>query len=215
MENDFLIDRLSIEKMDKRVRTNLINCISGFKSLNLCGTFDRQGITNLAPISSVVHIGADPPLQGMIIRPVSVPRHTYLNIIETGYFTLNHVTENIYRSAHQSAARYQKEESEFDKTGLTAEFLNGFKAPFVKESVIKIGLKLIEEINIATNGTKMLIGEIIDIHLPEGVLASDGFLDLNKAGTITVAGLDAYHKTEKLERLSYAKPDQDLKSIDF
>ncbi|QCK17118.1 flavin oxidoreductase [Mangrovivirga cuniculi] len=208
-----MIDRLSIVKMDKRFRTNLINCLSGFKSLNLCGTISSEGVTNVAPISSVVHIGADPPLQGMIIRPVSVPRHTYQNIIETGYYTLNHVSKEFYKAAHQSAARYDSEDSEFEKTGLTAEFLNDFKAPFVAESVIKTGFKLIEEIDIRTNGTKILIGEVIQIHVPEGIVGEDGFLDIHNAGSLTVSGLDGYYQTEKIDRLSYAKPDKKLESL--
>jgi hypothetical protein len=37
---------------------------------------------------------------------------------------------------------------------------------------------------------------------------SDGFIDLENAGTITVSGLDSYHSTKKIERLSYAKKDK-------
>ncbi|MCX2743617.1 flavin reductase family protein [Mangrovivirga sp. M17] len=213
MKNTLMIDRLSIEKMDKRFRTNLINCISGFKSLNLCGTISTEGVTNVAPISSVVHIGADPPLQGMIIRPVSVPRDTYQNIIDTGYFTLNHVQEGFYKQAHQSAARYDRDKSEFEKTGLTAEFINDFKAPFVGESIVKTGFKLIEEIDIRSNGTKMLIGEVIQMHIPESFISDDGYLDIHKAGSLTVSGLDGYYKTEIIDRLSYPKPDKKLESI--
>jgi len=36
--------------------------------------------------------------------------------------------------------------------------------------------------------------------------SEDGFLDIEKAGTITSAGLDSYHTTQVLKRLEYAKP---------
>jgi len=38
-------------------------------------------------------------------------------------------------------------------------------------------------------------------------LQSDGFIDLENAETITCSGLDSYHKTQKIWRLSYAKPN--------
>jgi hypothetical protein len=45
-----------------------------------------------------------------------------------------------------------------------------------------------------------------EVILEQGLIASDGYLDIEKAGTITCSGLDGYHKTTKLGRLSYAKP---------
>ena len=117
-----------IEALDKSNRTHLINSLSGFKSANLIGTQDLLGNTNLSIISSVIHLGAHPPLIGMIIRPHSVPRHTFENILQTGVYTVNQVNEAIYKQSHQTSARYDKNESEFDATGLTPEYLNNFTA---------------------------------------------------------------------------------------
>ena len=89
----------TIENLDSRYRAHFINSLSGFKSANLIGTQDNQGHTNLAIVSSVFHLGAHPPLVGMIIRPHSVPRHTLENILETGFYTINHVNKTIYQQA--------------------------------------------------------------------------------------------------------------------
>ena len=83
------------EKLEKQKRTNLINCLSGFRAANLIGTINNSGKSNLAIFNSVNHIGANPPLMGFIQRPASVERHTYENIKNTGCFTINHVNENI------------------------------------------------------------------------------------------------------------------------
>ena len=83
------------DTIEKRDRARFINSLSGFKSLCLVGTKDSQGQSNLAPISSVFHIGADPALMGMIFRPHSTPRHSLENIIETKCFSLNHVHKDI------------------------------------------------------------------------------------------------------------------------
>ena len=193
--------------LEKRYRTNLINSLSGFKSANLVGTIDNEGLTNLAIFSSAVHIGANPPLMSIISRPDSVPRHTLENIIASEKFTINHVNEAIFRQAHQTSARY-KNISEFEATQLTPEFLNDFEAPYVKEANIKIGLSLADIIPIKINNTKMIIGKIEWIYLPENSIENDGKINLETAGTIAISGLDTYHKTEEIARLPYAKPTQ-------
>lgn len=195
-----------IMEMELRSRAHLINSLGGFKSIGLIGTKDAAGQTNLAIFSSIVHIGANPPLISFIMRPDSVERHTLSNILETGFYTINHVNESIYQQAHQTSARYAKEQSEFDCTGLTCEFKEGFWAPFVQESNVQLGVEFKERIDLKINGTILIIGQIQEVHFPTNCLQEDGFLDLEKAGSITCSGLDSYHRTQKLDRLPYAKP---------
>ncbi len=202
-----------IAAMEQRYRANFINTITGFKALNLVGTRSENGQDNLAPFNSIFHVGAHPPLVGMISRPDSVDRHTLENIRKTGVYTLNHVHENMIDQAHQTAARYERDESEFDAVGLTAEIIEGFNAPFVKESRIKMGLEVKQITPIELNGTIMIIGEIKHIELEDELVADDGFIDLAKHGTTTVVGLDGYYRPQLLKRLAYAKPDEPLKEI--
>ncbi|MGB3947647.1 MAG: flavin reductase [Bacteroidia bacterium] len=202
------IDKEKLNNFEQRFRANLINSIGGFKSVCLVGTKDKEGKTNLAIFNSVVHIGAHPPLVGIIVRPDSVERHTLSNIVATKYYTLNHINENIYKQAHQTSARYSKDTSEFEATNLTPQYKNNFFAPFVQESNIQIGLELKDQINISLNNTILLIGEIQHIHIPTKCMFTDGFIDIEKAGSITCSGLDSYHNTKKIARLSYAKPNE-------
>jgi flavin reductase (DIM6/NTAB) family NADH-FMN oxidoreductase RutF len=200
------LSKAQIMDMEQRKRAQLINSISGFRSVALIGTINTQGQTNLAIFSSIVHLGSNPPLLGFIMRPDSVERHTLSNIVETGYYTINHIHQNMYEQAHQTSARYPKTVSEFDATQLTHLFKEGFMAPFVKESEIQIGMEFKERISISINQTSMIIGEIKWIHYPDHCLSEDGFLDIEKAGSITSTGQDSYHTTQLLQRLEYAKP---------
>lgn len=201
----------NFDKLDKFFRRNLINSVTGFKSLNLVGTQNNNGLTNLAPFSQVFHIGASPAYIGLLIRPDSVERHTLDNIEFTKFYTLNHVLSSFYKQAHQSSARYQV--SEFEATGLTPEYSSLLPAPYVKEANIKIGLQFEERNDIRLNGTILIIGSIQELFVPDDCIGEDGMIDLEKAGTITCSGLDTYHTTQKLARLSYAKPDKDLFEI--
>lgn len=191
--------------MEQRKRAHLINSVGGFKSVCLIGSSDLSGQTNLAIFSSIVHIGANPPLISFIMRPDSVDRHTLSNILETGSYTINHLNESIYKQAHQTSARYPKEISEFDVTGLSTEFKFNCKAPFVKESNVQLEIEFKQRIDLTINNTIMIIGEIKNIYFPDNCMQEDGFLDLEKAGTITCSGLDSYHSTKSIERLPYAK----------
>jgi flavin reductase (DIM6/NTAB) family NADH-FMN oxidoreductase RutF len=204
------ITKEDVLKFEKLYRAAFINSITGFKSASLLGTISSKGNANLAIFNSVIHVGANPPALGFLMRPVSVERHTYENIKETGSFTINHINKEIYKQAHQTSARYEKDISEFDACRLTPEFTEKIKAPYVKESKIKIGLKFVEEHEIKFNGTIFIVGEIIEIILPDHVTSKDGFVDIEKAGTIAISGLGAYHETKKIARLSYAKPGKEI-----
>ena len=153
------------------------------------------------------------PLIGLIFRPSPPERNTFANIIKTGFYTLNHINETIYNQAHQTSARYDKGISEFEITGLNREYKDGFFAPYVTESNIQLGIEFKEKIDISINNTTLIIGEIIQVYIPEDCLYEDGFVDIEKANSITCSGFDSYHKTVQLDRLSYAKPNQDLTSL--
>ncbi len=200
------LDLVQLMEMEQRKRAQFINSISGFRSVALIGTTDTNGQTNLAIFSSIVHIGSNPPLLSFIMRPDSVERHTLTNIMKTGFYTINHINADMYEKAHQTSARYPKSVSEFEATGLTPSFKNDFVAPFVAESHIQIGMEFKERINININQTSMIIGEIKFVHYPDNCLLDDGFLDIEKAGTITSSGVDSYHTTQLLQKLEYAKP---------
>ena len=207
------INKDQIQQLEKQERVLLINSLGGFKSVALVGTVDKKRNENLAIFSSFFHIGANPPLIGMIFRPSPPERDTLNNILETGFYTINHINESIYRQAHQTSARYDASISEFDVTNLKSEFKNDFFAPFVTESNIQLGIEFKEKIEISANNTIMIIGEIVQIYVPENCIQNDGFIDLEKASTVTCSGLDSYHKTIKLDRLSYAKPDKEITSL--
>lgn len=203
----------NINELDRRYRAQMMNCISGVKSVNLIGTKNNAAQENLAIFNSVVHIGANPPLLGFIQRPTTVDRHTYENIVATEYYTINSVTEALSAQSHQTAASYKREESEFQETSLGAIYKNGFFAPYVENSPLQIGLKLEDVIPIPVNDTKLVIGKVIELYVNPDLIEVDGHLKLYEAGIVGGVGLDTYVKTNKQSRYSYAKPDETLKKL--
>ncbi|WP_367867683.1 flavin reductase family protein [Pedobacter sp. WC2423] len=195
-----------IYQLEKQYRISLINSLVGYKSLNLLGTISKEGITNLCVISSAFHLGADPPLLGLVIRPERAHNDTLTNIKSTGQYTLNNVLPEWYMQAHQTSASYAAGISEFDTCGFQKLYIDRFKAPFVGQSTIRIGLELREVIDVELNGTTILIGEIVQILADDTMITEDGTVDHIKAKTMTVAGLDTYFLPQPIGRLAYAKP---------
>lgn len=206
-------DSTRISNMDRRYRAHLINSLSGFRSANLIGSKSLNGEENLAVFNSVCHIGAHPPLMGFILRPLTVSRNTYDNIIESGFFTINHIHQSFIKEAHHTSAKYPESVSEFEKSGLNSHYEEGFYAPYVKESSIRIGLKFEESVLIRANDTRMIVGKVQNIHISDELLNDDGWLDLSKAGTVAISNLDTYYKAELIDRLAYARPDEKVESL--
>lgn len=193
-------------EMERFFRRNFFNMLPGPRGLHLLGTKSHRGVENLGLFSSVVHIGATPPLLGFIMRPLTVPRHTYHHLKAQGFFTLNTVDEHILAPAHQSSANYALEDSEFAAVGLTPEYSDLLPAPYVKESKVKIGLELVEEHHIKANGTLFIVGKIVEVIVPDEDVAESGHVEHQQLDTLTVSGLDTYFKNEQIARLAYPRP---------
>ena len=198
--------REQINNLEKIKKINLINSCSGYKSANLIGTISKEGITNVAVFSSVTHLGSNPPTLGFILRPTTVPRDTYKNILESCVFTINHIYEDIIEDAHHTSAKYEEAISEFDITALEDVYLNNCIAPFVKGSPVQMEMKFIEEYHIKSNNVIHIIAEIKNLYIKDDILNQDGFLDLAKAKVAAINGLDAYAIAKNNTRFNYQRP---------
>ena len=198
--------RKNINDLKKIKKINLINSCSGYKSANLIGTISKEGITNVAVFSSVTHLGSNPPTLGFILRPTTVPRDTYKNILESGVFTINHIFEDIIEDAHHTSAKYEEAISEFDITTLEDEYYNDCIAPFVKGSPVQMEMKFVEEYHIKSNNVIHIIAEIKNLYVKDDILNEDGFLDLAKGKVAAINGLDAYAIAHNNTRFNYQRP---------
>jgi len=195
-----------IQNLNKIFKINLINSCSGFKSANLLGSLSEEGVSNVAVFSSVTHLGSNPPTLGFILRPTTVPRDTYKNIKDSGFFTINHIHEDIIEDAHHTSAKYPKEVSEFDMTNLEEEFKGQFKAPFVKGAPVQMSMKFIEEVYVPSNDVMLIVSQIEELYIDDELLQADGLINLSKGNIATINGLDTYAVPKFKKQLSYQRP---------
>ena len=183
-----------IAAMAREPRAMLINSLPGYKPAMLVGTCDSAGRTNLAIVSSHLHVGSNPPLLALILRPTSdqSERHTLAKALETGCWTLNSFSLEQAPQAHQTSAPYARDVSEFSACGFLETYTADFPAPFVASASLQIGCALREHHELSINGTHLLIGEIAHLSFPSDALRDDNSLDLSRLDLVAIAGLDTY-----------------------
>ena len=207
------ISKEAIARMEKVPRLNLVNSCTGYKSTNLIATKSIDGQSNVTIFSSVTHLGSEPPLIGFIMRSTTVPRDTYKNIKETGYFTVNHVTVDMIEDAHHTSANYDLGISEFDKTNLKEEYKTDIEIPFVKGSPVQLYCKYVNEYYIKENNTIHIVASIEELFFDEELQHEDGWLQIDKGNVIALNGLDGYCLPKLVDRFQYARKDQPTKSF--
>ena len=207
------LDLDSIMGMGGRYRATFINSIWGYRTVALVGTADGNKQSNLCIVNSLFHLGANPPMSGLIFRPHTVERHSLENILETGEYTINLMPYHLSAEAHQTSAKYPREQSEFDQVGLNPIWAKNFAAPFVRESPVRIGMTLIRKIHLEENATEMIIGKVKMVEIAEGLIEEDGFVCHAKGDILCGSGLDAYHRIDNGIRYAYAKPNEATRGL--
>lgn len=203
-----LLKEKDIKHLERKYRLNLMNSITGIKPANLIGTRSGDHQDNLAIFSSVVHLGSDPAQIGMVSRPqTNGIKDTYSNIMETGFYTINHISGSFIKKAHYTSAKLEKKDSEFDIMNLKREFLEDFFAPFVAESHVKIGMKHLESLELP-NGCIFIIGEVVLLQLPEASINEKGQLDPEQYNAVGISGLNSYYALEKITTFPYVRVNE-------
>ena len=198
----------AIDALAIRYKNNLINSISGYKSANLIGTKSKAGNTNLAVFNSIVHLGSNPAFLGFILRPTTVPRHSYQNMQETGVFTINHISKDQIEDAHHTSAKYPENISEFNQTKLEEEYKLDCFPPFVKNAPVQIACRYVNDYLIKENDTLLVVGAVEHLFVQDEMLLEDGYVQLDKGEVVTVNGIDGYALPQLLERFPYARPKE-------
>lgn len=191
---------------EREYRRAFVNTLSGIKAAFLLGTQDENGRNNLALFTSVVHLGAAPPLLGVVLRPAEAQQDTRRIIQKHTHFTLNAVPVDLIEAAHQCSARYPHDQTEFNACKLTAWHSPSHRAPYVGESPLKIGLRAVDLMDVKANGTRMVVAAVMEIHLEEKLLGVDGQILPSEAELCGVVGLQAWHTHKPEKNITFAQP---------
>jgi flavin reductase (DIM6/NTAB) family NADH-FMN oxidoreductase RutF len=137
-------------------------------------TISAAGIPNLAPFSFFTAASADPPVVCFcpMIRGNGTTKDTLNNIRETKEFVVNVVPEELARQMNLCSGEYPPDVDEFTVSGLTTVASESVQPPRVLESPVQMECRLVQivEISVKPLGGSMVFGEIVRMHVADGIV---------------------------------------------
>lgn len=151
-------------------------------------TISKDGINNLAPYSYFNAVGSDPP--HVVFCPDNPDfewKDTMINIMDTGEFAINMVSEDLFDPMLTTASAFDIGVDEFEQAGVTPEEATKIHPKLVAESPISLECKLVHVYE--TKGSKegsgsVIIGEVVMFHVRASLLRSDFKMDFAKYAAI-------------------------------
>ena len=146
-------------------------------------TINANGQPNLAPYSFFNMVCANPPTVvfcPMIRSTDRETKDTLNNIKWNREFVVNFVTEGLAEAMNLSSQETFPEVDEFELAGLTPAPSTAIKAPRVAESPVHLECKLTQIVEIGNNpgGGSVVIGEVVHLHVDDGILLGEDKIDL-------------------------------------
>ena len=171
-------------------------------------TVDADGIRNLAPFSFFTAVCSNPPT--IVFCPAvrsftAGQKDTLRNVVATGEFVVNIVSEDIVGQMNQTAAEVPPEIDEFELSGLTPVASLVVTPPRVAESPVQMECKLrqVITINDQPGGGNIVIGEVVRFHVRED-LFHDFRIDPGKLNAVGRMGGPTYSRTR--DRFDLERP---------
>jgi flavin reductase (DIM6/NTAB) family NADH-FMN oxidoreductase RutF len=174
-------------------------------------TLSASGQANLAPFSFFNAVSANPPLlvfaPGMRSPKKSEPepawqsKDTLRNIRETKEFVINVVTYDLAEAMNQTSGEYHASLDEFELAKIASAPSQVVKPRRVAESPVAFECTLYQilDFNPGPQGSSLVIGEIVSIHINEQYL-KEGRLDRNSLDLIgRMGGMQYTRTTQRFE----------------
>ena len=166
------------------------------RPIALVSTVSPAGIPNLAPFSFYNMISGNPPVVvfGAALRRDRGRKDTLINIEATSEFAIATVTADLAEQMVKCGVELPYEQNEFDFAGLTPLPAAKIRPPLVKEAKVNIECTLRQIITTGDEpgGGNIVLGDIVAIHVDDGVLDDAGAIDPLKLTTVGRLGGDWY-----------------------
>jgi flavin reductase (DIM6/NTAB) family NADH-FMN oxidoreductase RutF len=153
-------------------------------------TVSSAGARNVAPFSYFMGVGSNPPTLALsILARQGRLKDTARNILNTGEFVVNIVTEEILGQVNAASGDYAASVDEFAVTGLTPVASERVRPPRVAESPVSLECRLYRALEIGEPplDTRLIVGEVLVAHVrddlwAEGMVRADGLRPVARLG---------------------------------
>ncbi len=197
----------NFDELPPRDRYALLTAVVVPRPIAFVTTIDTAGNINAAPFSFFNAMGSDPAIVmlGIGDREPGVPKDTAANILATGEFVVNVVTEAIVEPMNLAATDFPAGMSELAHVGLKTTPSLRVKPPRIAESPVNMECRFLDRLEYGRN--RVIVGKVLHLHVRDELLddrkrIKPGALDA--IGRLQSPG--AYSRTRDqfdLERLTY------------
>jgi flavin reductase (DIM6/NTAB) family NADH-FMN oxidoreductase RutF len=147
-------------------------------------TMSRSGIVNAAPFSCYTFVCNDPPMLAINIgRRDGDLKDTARNIVETGEFVVNIVTEGLIASMHATSTECAPGLSEVEALQLATKASRDIRPPRLSASPINLECRLDQVLELGRLRNSLILGEIVRFHI------SDDLYDKDKVDSVQLRPL--------------------------
>jgi flavin reductase (DIM6/NTAB) family NADH-FMN oxidoreductase RutF len=170
-------------------------------------TVGETGIVNLAPFSFFNAVGSNPLYVVVSIgnREDGSPKDTARNILASGEFVVNLVTEELLEAMNISAVDFPADESELSPAQVHSAPSVRIAAPRLAEAQASLECKLHQTVTLGSN--TLVIGEVVMFHVADALVGPrfhvNGFAPIGRMGSPST-----YCRTTdrfELPRISYVE----------
>ena len=167
-------------------------------------TISIDGVHNLAPFSQWQNLTFDPPLVMFAANQLGDGRRkdTVVNAETTGFFVWNMATWELRDAVNTSAMELPADEDEFERAGVTKADCIEAPGKRVAESPCHFECRYLSTQRFPgrspVGAVDVVFGEVVRIHIREGVVRPDGKLDIAMIRPIARMGYYDYTVIENV-----------------
>lgn len=181
-----------VEKTDGDTLFRLVLGLVVPRPIGWVSTVSKEGVYNLAPFSFFNAVNDEPPVLMISVgdRDDGSLKDTVRNILDTGEFVINVVTQELFEKMLISAQEFPPEISEFERAGLTPAKGKKVRAPYVKEAKACFECKLYKHEKIYD--MHVIFGKALLIRVCDEVADEQGRIDYEKLEAVGRLGGSYY-----------------------
>ena len=163
-----------VRETDEETLFKLVTGLIVPRPIGWVSTVSSEGVNNLAPFSFFNAVNDSPPVLMVSVsdRDDGTLKDTVKNILETGEFVLNVVSEDLVDKMVITSEEFPPEVDEFEVAKLTPEPSKAVKPPRVKEAKAKLECKLLKHEKVYD--THLILGEAVLIEVEDGCVDPEG-----------------------------------------
>lgn len=144
------------------------------RPIALVTSLNDDGVLNAAPFSQFVVISVEPPLLGFVAHELPTGhKDTVANVLKSKEYVINTVNETMASKVQQCSVPYPSSVSEVSEVGFHVLPSLGVRPQRIAESHVHFECRLHQAVNFGsgTEGTIMIVGEVVVAHTAQGVLS--------------------------------------------